>query len=311
MQDHYAELGVTRTAEEQAIRRAYFERARRHHPDVAPGGDPEAMRRLNAAFAVLGNAERRRQYDAATTSTARSTEHTTRNHREEREMNDMVYQAEERGGEAMTLPDAPAVPRSFQQLGIFVNDGSGSMASPTITGMAKRACVGIAVGDTLGRFQASSKKANFSFAAVDFDDQAAPRLGITAATDADPNQDYTPNAPGSGGTYIGAGLEKAEQIAADFLSGQSDVPKSVIIVVLSDGMDGDAGRTLEIARRLKQRNNVTLCACFLAGKDGSNAQAVQHLQAIATNPAANYRTVYDADTIRGFFISSVSAGTKL
>ncbi|MGH9186564.1 MAG: J domain-containing protein [Acidimicrobiales bacterium] len=49
------------TASVEEIRRAYLERARRHHPDH--GGSPDQMRRLNEAWAVLGDARNRQAYD--------------------------------------------------------------------------------------------------------------------------------------------------------------------------------------------------------------------------------------------------------
>jgi hypothetical protein len=68
--DLYAVLGVARQAEHDRIRRAYIEAARRWHPDRhrdKTGAEAEqaelAMRRVNEAWAVLGNKERRAAYD--------------------------------------------------------------------------------------------------------------------------------------------------------------------------------------------------------------------------------------------------------
>ncbi|MEL6981130.1 MAG: J domain-containing protein, partial [Actinomycetota bacterium] len=68
--DLYAVLGVARQAEHDRIRRAYIEAARRWHPDRhrdKEGAEAEkaelAMRRVNEAWAVLGNKERRAAYD--------------------------------------------------------------------------------------------------------------------------------------------------------------------------------------------------------------------------------------------------------
>jgi curved DNA-binding protein CbpA len=63
--DHYAVLGVPRTASHAEIRAAFRRLARAHHPD-ASGGDPVAERefkRVARAWAVLGDASRRRIYD--------------------------------------------------------------------------------------------------------------------------------------------------------------------------------------------------------------------------------------------------------
>lgn len=59
---HYEVLGVPRGADAAAVRRAYLEQARRHHPDRA-GGDPDRMRAINEAWSTLGDPARRRRYD--------------------------------------------------------------------------------------------------------------------------------------------------------------------------------------------------------------------------------------------------------
>jgi hypothetical protein len=67
----YEVLGVSRDAPAGDIRRAYVAAARRHHPDRHALADPRTqataaarMRDANAAWAVLGDAARRRDYDA-------------------------------------------------------------------------------------------------------------------------------------------------------------------------------------------------------------------------------------------------------
>lgn len=62
---HYATLGVARNASLADIRKAYRRLARRYHPDLHPN-DPrseEALKQVNAAYAVLSDAESRRRYD--------------------------------------------------------------------------------------------------------------------------------------------------------------------------------------------------------------------------------------------------------
>lgn len=63
--DYYAALGVSKDTSEADIKRAYRKLARKVHPDVNPG-DPKAEERfkeISEAYHVLGDAERRRQYD--------------------------------------------------------------------------------------------------------------------------------------------------------------------------------------------------------------------------------------------------------
>jgi len=63
--DYYKTLGVSKTASEEEIKKAYRKLARKYHPDLNPG-DKEAEKKfkeLNEANEVLGNPENRKKYD--------------------------------------------------------------------------------------------------------------------------------------------------------------------------------------------------------------------------------------------------------
>jgi hypothetical protein len=64
--DHYAVLSVSPSADEAIIRAAYRVLAKRYHPDLAAGGRAQSTDRFQLiaeAYHILGNAERRAQYD--------------------------------------------------------------------------------------------------------------------------------------------------------------------------------------------------------------------------------------------------------
>jgi curved DNA-binding protein len=64
-QDYYQTLGVSRTASQADIKKAFRKLAREHHPDKKPG-DKEAERRfkaVNEAHAVLSDPDKRKKYD--------------------------------------------------------------------------------------------------------------------------------------------------------------------------------------------------------------------------------------------------------
>jgi DnaJ-class molecular chaperone len=61
MKNHYQTLGVEQTASPEEIKRAYRKLAGQHHPDK--GGDTRLFQEIQAAYDVLGDANRRAEYD--------------------------------------------------------------------------------------------------------------------------------------------------------------------------------------------------------------------------------------------------------
>lgn len=63
--DYYEVLGLSKGADETAIKKAYRTLAKKYHPDMNPG-DQEAevkFKEVNEAYAVLSDAQKRAQYD--------------------------------------------------------------------------------------------------------------------------------------------------------------------------------------------------------------------------------------------------------
>ena len=68
--DPYAILGVSRDATPLQVARAHRQLAKRHHPDLHEGAEAvtdaaEQMRRINEAWAILSNPNRRREFDSS------------------------------------------------------------------------------------------------------------------------------------------------------------------------------------------------------------------------------------------------------
>ena len=60
-QDLYARLGVSRNADQDEIKKAFRKLSLNHHPDK--GGDEETFKKINEAYDVLSDPDRRQMYD--------------------------------------------------------------------------------------------------------------------------------------------------------------------------------------------------------------------------------------------------------
>jgi molecular chaperone DnaJ len=77
VKDYYQILGVGGDASPEDIKKAFRQLALRYHPDRNPGNTREAEERfkeINEAYEVLGNEQKRRQYDYLTSRRRGQTE---------------------------------------------------------------------------------------------------------------------------------------------------------------------------------------------------------------------------------------------
>lgn len=62
MEDYYEILGVPENADEETIKKAFRELAKKYHPDK-PGGDAEKFKKIVEAYRVLSDKKLRADYD--------------------------------------------------------------------------------------------------------------------------------------------------------------------------------------------------------------------------------------------------------
>jgi len=65
LNNYYVLLGIQRDASSEEIKKAFRDKAKQLHPDIAGKSAEEAMRRLLTAYEVLSNVDRRFEYDRA------------------------------------------------------------------------------------------------------------------------------------------------------------------------------------------------------------------------------------------------------
>ena len=70
VKDYYHILGVSKDAPQDDIKKAYRKLARKYHPDLNPGdkSSEEKFKEINEAYAVIGDPQKRAEYDRAGTT---------------------------------------------------------------------------------------------------------------------------------------------------------------------------------------------------------------------------------------------------
>lgn len=62
--DYYSVLNVSKTANSKQIKQAYYKLSKKYHPDINHGASAEnEFKELQEAYNILGDEEKRREYD--------------------------------------------------------------------------------------------------------------------------------------------------------------------------------------------------------------------------------------------------------
>lgn len=194
--------------------------------------------------------------------------------------------------------------KAFEQLGILVLDGSGSMGEKGRSDQSKAEEINQAVRGLMTRLRNSRQKENFYLGVVTYDHRVDKgRLAPTPVTQVDDTADYNPLKGHNGETAIGDALEGAYEVAEAFLDGQSTASRSVVIVVMSDGQNNRGKNPVEVAERIKQSGKrITVCA---AGYGTDRSLDEMTLKRLVSEPQG-YKFTMNTNDLRDFFEASIS-----
>ncbi|MCQ2244701.1 MAG: VWA domain-containing protein [Bacteroidaceae bacterium] len=206
-------------------------------------------------------------------------------------------------------------PKTFEQLGILVLDGSGSMEEETRNKISKAAAVSEATQDLFSRFKISRISRNFSFAIVNYDHRAEIAMQPTEMKDIDDHADYNPMKNLGGATYISEGLKKAKDMAVDFLAeeNESGLTRSVVVVLMTDGVDMTEAETVSVAKQLVDMEHVDVCGCFFETLGADHVEmkkCADYIKGLCSEERL-YADVADSEDLRKFFIASMSNGNVI
>ena len=198
--------------------------------------------------------------------------------------------------------ELPPRPRSIEQLGILVLDGSESMSEPDAQGRGTKAqAVGEAVERLITKLRGSSRRQDFWLALVVFDNNVEERLRPTPVTNIDLSSIKTDPYLG-GQTAIGDALYVAGNMAEEFVAGEEDLPRSVVIMLMSDGQNNTGREPLSVAQEIKTELSGKINIVSVAY--GKNADK-ETLLRIASDPEKGFRSTDSAEELRSFFEASI------
>jgi uncharacterized protein YegL len=192
--------------------------------------------------------------------------------------------------------------KAFEQLGILLLDGSGSMASEGETRQSKAAEVSLAVRGLLTRMKGSRRADSFQLAIVTYDHRVTPRLEPTPVADIDDTADYNPLTDHGGETAIGDALEKASSMAVRFLDARQEFGRSVVIVMYTDGQNNSGKDPVGVAEEIKRSGKeIKICAAGFGKPEEVDSLTLQKL---VTKPSG-YILAHDGESLRKFFEESI------
>jgi uncharacterized protein YegL len=157
------------------------------------------------------------------------------------------------------------LPRLYNQLVIFILDGSRSMLSHSINKMPKCQDIDINIRGVINRLRESKNSLSFDVAAIAFSDHHINCFGVKGVNEIENDYCFDPvriiKEPK--GTSLRAPLLETKNIIENYFKKHEGKNNSALVLLMTDGMLDDYKKALEAADELKVIADVTISVAYL------------------------------------------------
>ena len=211
------------------------------------------------------------------------------------------------------------LPRMFNQLVLFVLDGSGSMFGDGISGKSKGFEVHSSVINVLERLKQSKNKNSFDIGAIAFAEESLEFYPIQNLDKINLNKDcfnpceYLKN---RSNTLLSHSLEKTNQIAIEYLEKNRNSNSKVIVIIVGDGAIADFDSSVLIRKQVENHENITYSTILLETPEwqenyADDLEIIRDEFKSLASDGAFYLSTIDPEEIRKHMIKSITKLSKL
>lgn len=210
------------------------------------------------------------------------------------------------------------LPRQFNQLVIFLLDGSGSMQHAGISGKTKGYEVHQSVIKVLERLQKSRNVASFDVSFIAYAAETVEMFPVRRVKDCDlVNDCFNPceHIKIDNFTYLTEALQIAREQALAYLKKHEAGHTRVLFLLLSDGAINDDRKALEVKEELKLIDKTHTATIFFKTPywedQKIDLEKLSQLFARFSNSASDHLSTVDPEEIRAHMIKSVTKVSKV
>lgn len=158
------------------------------------------------------------------------------------------------------------MPRIYNQLVLFVLDGSRSMKSRSLNKISKAQDIHENVQKVLERLRSSRNRTSFDIGLIAFSDECRNVFGIKELKDVSEQQSFNSIRllDKTGGTQLFPALCEAEKMVKEYMGNiENTLPRNTVILLMTDGMVDDYNESLMKLEEIKLKKKVAVSVMYL------------------------------------------------